>query len=54
MCTQVVKVGTSSLVRAEHNSFNLSNIARICETVRDLHQAGLNTPSFLKHACNMV
>jgi hypothetical protein len=40
LCAQVVKVGTSSLVRADKNSFNLSNIARICETVRDLCKAG--------------
>jgi len=37
---QVVKVGTSSLLRTEQNSLNLSNLARICETVRDFHQAG--------------
>ncbi|KAK9819850.1 hypothetical protein WJX72_003212 [[Myrmecia] bisecta] len=36
----VIKVGTSSLVRAEQNSLNLGNLARICETVRDLHAAG--------------
>eukprot|EP00884_Botryococcus_braunii_P023354 jgi/Botrbrau1/9702/Bobra.0201s0032.1 len=38
--TVVIKVGTSSLVRTEQNSINLSNLARICETVRDLHVAG--------------
>lgn len=37
---QVVKVGTSSLLRTEQNSLNLSNLARICETVRDFHQSG--------------
>lgn len=36
----VVKVGTSSLVRAEHNSLNLSNLASICETVRTLRSEG--------------
>lgn len=39
-CPQVVKVGTSSLVRAEHNSLNLSNLASICETVRTLRSEG--------------
>ena len=52
---QVVKVGTSSLVRAEQNSFNLSNIARICETVRDLYKSGHTVilpnplPVYLQH-----
>lgn len=44
-------MGTSSLVRAEQNSFNLSNIARICETVRDLYQAGVVTASLTRRAC---
>ena len=39
---QVVKVGTSSLVRIEQKSMNLSNLARICETVRDFHKTGEN------------
>jgi hypothetical protein len=33
---QVIKVGTSSLVRPEHNTLNLSNLARLCEVVREL------------------
>lgn len=43
---QVIKVGTSSLLRADMGSLNISNLARICETVRDLHRAGqiLNHP----------
>ena len=28
---QVIKVGTSSLVRQEQNTLNLSNLARLCE-----------------------
>jgi len=38
--TIVIKVGTSSVLRAEVGSFNLTNLASICETVRDLHHAG--------------
>ena len=34
---QVIKVGTSSLVRPEQNTLNLSNLARLCEVVRELH-----------------
>jgi hypothetical protein len=37
---QVIKVGTSSLLRAEQNTLNLSNLARICETVKTLHSQG--------------
>jgi len=37
---QVIKVGSSSLVRSEAGSLNLSNLARICETVRDLRAEG--------------
>lgn len=33
-------MGTSSLVRADVASLNLSNLARICETVRDLRAEG--------------
>ena len=33
---QVIKVGTSSLVRPEQNTLNLSNLARLCEAVREL------------------
>ena len=35
-------MGTSSLIRAEHNSLNLSSLAGIVETVRDLREAGYN------------
>ena len=34
---QVIKVGTSSLVRPEQNTLNLSNLARLCEVVRELN-----------------
>lgn len=37
---QVIKVGTSSLVRPDASSLNLSSLARICETVRDLRAEG--------------
>ena len=37
---QVIKVGTSSLLRSEQNTLNLSNLARICETVKTLHSQG--------------
>lgn len=33
-------MGTSSLVRPEQNTLNLSNLARLCEVVRDLHADG--------------
>jgi len=36
----VLKIGTSSLVRAEQQTLNLSNLARICETVKSLHTLG--------------
>lgn len=35
-------MGTSSLIRAEQNSLNLSSLATITETVRDLKNAGFN------------
>ncbi len=38
--TQVIKVGTSSLVRPEQQTLNLSNLARICETIKTLHLQG--------------
>lgn len=36
----VIKVGTSSLVRPEQQTLNLTNLARICETVKALHNEG--------------
>eukprot|EP00798_Chlamydomonas_sp_ICE-L_P013420 gene13420-19275_t len=38
--SQVLKIGTSSLLRAEQQTLNLSNLARICETVKVLHSMG--------------
>ncbi|BDA41832.1 Glutamate 5-kinase at N-terminal half [Coccomyxa sp. Obi] len=38
--TIVIKVGTSSLVRPQQNTLNLSNLARLCEVVRDLNADG--------------
>ena len=35
-------MGTSSLIRAEQISLNLSSLASIVETVRDLQNAGYN------------
>ena len=35
-------MGTSSLVRADQRSLNLTNFAGICEAVRDLHVQGHN------------
>ncbi|KAL4443699.1 hypothetical protein ABPG75_011436 [Micractinium tetrahymenae] len=40
--TVVIKVGTSSLIRAEQGSLNLSSLASITETVRDLKAQGFN------------
>lgn len=37
---QVIKVGTSSLIRPELNCLNLTSIASIVETVRDLRNEG--------------
>jgi hypothetical protein len=37
---QVIKVGTSSLIRAEQQTLNLTSIAGIVETVRDMKQLG--------------
>ena len=37
---QVIKVGTSSLIREAQHSLNLSSVAGIVETVRDLKAAG--------------
>ena len=36
----VIKVGTSSLVRPEQQTLNLTTLARICETVKALHMQG--------------
>jgi glutamate 5-kinase len=36
----VIKVGTSSLIRAEQQALNLTSIAGIVETVRDLRDLG--------------
>eukprot|EP00955_Chlamydomonas_euryale_P118780 366559-Chlamydomonas_euryale.AAC.11 len=38
--SQVLKVGTSSLVDPEQSRFNLSAFARIVETVKRLHEMG--------------
>eukprot|EP00891_Asterochloris_glomerata_P000672 jgi/Astpho2/672/Aster-04507 len=38
--TVVIKVGTSSLIRAEHNSLSLGNLAKLCEAIRDLESRG--------------
>ena len=39
---QVIKVGTSSLIRADRNALNLSSLEGIVETVRDLREQGHN------------
>lgn len=36
----VIKVGTSSLIRPEQHTLNLSIMARICDTVHALHREG--------------
>ena len=38
--TIVIKVGTSSLIQAEHNSLSLGNLAKLCEAIRDLKSRG--------------
>ncbi len=35
-----MKIGTSSLLRAEQQTLNLGNLARVCETVKTLHSMG--------------
>lgn len=37
---QVIKVGTSSLIREETHSINLTNVAKICDAVRQLLDQG--------------
>jgi glutamate 5-kinase len=39
---QVIKVGTSSLTRAERGTLNLTSLAAIVETVRDIREAGFH------------
>lgn len=36
----MIKVGTSSLIREEVLSPNLTSLARVCETVKELKQSG--------------
>ena len=44
---QVIKVGTSSLLRPDLSSINLSSLARICETVKELRKLGESPFIFL-------
>lgn len=37
---QVIKIGTSSLIHQEYHSLNLSNLARVCEVIKQLHSQG--------------
>jgi len=37
-------VGTSSLIREDFHSLNLTNLSRICETVRSLKDQGVLHP----------
>jgi hypothetical protein len=37
---QVIKIGTSSLIHQEYHSLNLSNLARVCEVIKQLHSEG--------------
>lgn len=39
---QVIKVGTSSLIRSDTKALNLSSLASLVETVRDLKDLGFN------------
>ena len=43
---QVIKIGTSSLLRPDHSSINLSSLARICETVKELRKMGKSSNVF--------
>lgn len=38
---QVIKVGTSSLLRPERNTLNLSSLVGLCEVVQDLKTMGM-------------
>lgn len=40
--SQVIKVGTSSLIRADVGTLNLTSLAAIVEMVRDLKAQGFN------------
>jgi hypothetical protein len=46
---QVIKVGTSSLIREDLNSLHLVNLGKICETVRRLKDAGTLTTCSSAH-----
>jgi glutamate 5-kinase len=37
---QVIKIGTSSLINEGFHSLNLSNLARVCEVIKQLHNEG--------------
>lgn len=37
---QVIKIGTSSLIREDTNSPNLTSLARVCEVVKELTGQG--------------
>jgi glutamate 5-kinase len=39
-CSQVIKIGTSSLINEKYGTLNLSSLSRICEVVRELHAKG--------------
>ena len=44
---QVIKIGTSSLLRSDLSSINLSSLARVCETVKELRNMGESSNIFL-------
>lgn len=37
---QVIKIGTSSLIHERYQTLNLSNLARVCEVIKQLHSEG--------------
>lgn len=40
LAPQVIKIGTSSLIHEGYNTLNLSNLARVCEVIKQLHSEG--------------
>lgn len=42
--TQVIKIGTSSLVNFAKKSFNIGALAQLCEAVRNLKDQGVYSP----------
>ena len=51
MClwSQVIKIGTSSLVNFQKKSFNIGALAQLCEAVRNLRDQGEGTVELMHY-----